>query len=196
MKKIIVAVCAMGLAIVAQAASYNWKATTGFIYSPTDSSTKITSGTAYLFDAKVTQQSVLTALLSGSDISTLGAISTSSVSAAGQVFASDNFTYKTASDVGTSWEAYMVVVNGDYAYFSNKATDIMVSIMESTDTISIPNNMQTSKNVYDTEKFGSAGWYTLSSSSGGGESETVPEPTSGLLLLVGMGALALRRKQK
>ncbi len=38
-------------------------------------------------------------------------------------------------------------------------------------------------------------WASTATSSGS-ESGNVPEPTSGLLLLVGMGALALRRKQK
>ncbi len=37
-------------------------------------------------------------------------------------------------------------------------------------------------------------WVSTATSSGG-ESGNVPEPTSGLLLLVGMGALALRRKR-
>lgn len=42
----------------------------------------------------------------------------------------------------------------------------------------------------------SAGWATPGGGGGGGESGGVPEPTSGLLLLVGAGMLALRRKQK
>ena len=44
---------------------------------------------------------------------------------------------------------------------------------------------------------GAASWASTSGGgSGGGGSGGVPEPTSGLLLLVGAGMLALRRKQK
>ena len=44
---------------------------------------------------------------------------------------------------------------------------------------------------------GGSGWQLVSSSSGGDEPVTpgVPEPTSGLLMLVGLGALALRRRR-
>ncbi len=38
-------------------------------------------------------------------------------------------------------------------------------------------------------------WTATTSSTSGGESETVPEPTSGLLLLIGAAGLALRRKR-
>ena len=47
--------------------------------------------------------------------------------------------------------------------------------------------------TWGSDDYASANWKTVSS---GGGSGGVPEPTSGLLLLVGAGMLALRRKQK
>ena len=43
---------------------------------------------------------------------------------------------------------------------------------------------------------GATSWSSTTGGGGGGGSGGVPEPTSGLLLLVGAGMLALRRKQK
>ena len=39
------------------------------------------------------------------------------------------------------------------------------------------------------------GTFTDATASTGGWTQTVPEPTSGLLMLVGLGALALRRRR-
>ena len=43
--------------------------------------------------------------------------------------------------------------------------------------------------------YGASDWQTMTAGGGGGGSGGVPEPTSGLLLLLGVAGLALRRKQ-
>ena len=72
MKKIMIALAAVALAVSAQAAAFSWKTTTaGKVYSA-GTTTTLATGTAYLFDsAAVTQQAVLDAVLGGTELGTL-----------------------------------------------------------------------------------------------------------------------------
>ena len=47
--------------------------------------------------------------------------------------------------------------------------------------------------LWGSDDYSTANWHAVSTSGGGGES--VPEPTSGLLMLIGAAGLALRRKR-
>ena len=84
MKKLMIAACAVALAVGAQAAAvtWNWSGIAYNGYKNTGTTTTYDgkaaqAGTMYIFNANATgisQQAVLTALLAGSDISTLGAM--------------------------------------------------------------------------------------------------------------------------
>ena len=85
MKKLMIAACAVALAAGAQAAAVTWNWTgqvnNGYLNTGDSSVTydgkAAQAGTMYIFNANATgisQQAILTALLAGSDISTLGAI--------------------------------------------------------------------------------------------------------------------------
>ena len=183
MKKILIGLFATAMAVGAQAAAFSWS-TTGTIYGPTGSSVATTGGfTAYLLDAStVTQSALVTALRDGGSITDYTALSTFTSTTAAKV-SSTSFTSTTAA--GSSLTAYFAIVQDDYVYISGTKS-ATASDVGST-SMSFGSQSTTSANVFDsTTSYSSAGWYATAS---------VPEPTSGLLLLLGMAGMALRRRR-
>ncbi|MGN0847133.1 MAG: PEP-CTERM sorting domain-containing protein [Kiritimatiellia bacterium] len=175
MKKIVVLVAAALVAVMSQAAIVDWTASglSGF-----------KSGTFYLFDS-AKQSDVLAVLgaVDGTSAETLSgwALASGSVSTKGKASAS-------ATDIGDVTGVMAVVFAGDsladgvaYKYIVED-----VSSMVYTPPAGSPGNFLST--------LATAG--TAGTMVGGGSSGDIPEPTSGLLLLVGGAALALRRKQK
>ena len=70
MKKIMIALAAVALAVSAQAAAYQWKTGTGNqVFVAGSTADKVDGATAYLFDsAAVSQATVFAALMAGTDI--------------------------------------------------------------------------------------------------------------------------------
>ena len=107
-----------------------------------------------------------------------------------------NFTFGEQSTAETTqnYSFYFVVVNSDDIYFSNEkpmsanGTATAKSVAFGTQA----NGTATFSNQAAGEGFQGAGHWSTHASSGGGE--PVPEPTSGLLMLIGAAALALKRK--
>ena len=58
MKKLMIAAAIVCAAVVSQAAEANWNASASYIYDGTGTDTKMTSGTAYIFDAGVMSQAI------------------------------------------------------------------------------------------------------------------------------------------
>ena len=186
MKKLTIALVAVTIGIVANAASFSWSVTSGRIFDGTG-----TTGSAgyspsvgldvYLFDAGVYSQSALvTALNTAAGVDYTKAISgaTTVVSDAARVDAK-GFTY----DVSSSFNAYYVVVGADKVFVSDTvASGIQAS---ATQAFEFESPSTASKSTFTTASYGSSGWYA----------QAVPEPTSGLLMLLGMAGLALRRRR-
>lgn len=182
MKKLIVFVIAGISAVIAQAAALDWSASQ--IRDGWDTGANKIDGMAYLFVVGVNDvtESGIASLISGADSSSTLATSfegkyvgTGTVAAGGVSGQSNNFTATAPAS------AFFVVISGDNVYQSAAST------IDSFETLG-----------YTTMAFGSQKNATNNSSAwssvgGGGD---VPEPTSGLLLLVGGALLALRRKQK
>jgi hypothetical protein len=60
--------------------------------------------------------------------------------------------------------------------------------------VQIGNQFNTSKNAVSDGAYNGAGWYSLPSGGDDPVTPAIPEPTTGLLLLIGAAGLALRRK--
>ena len=171
MKKLIVLMTAIVAAFMTQAAMVNWTAS---------SLTDYKSGTFYLFDSSK-QADVLAALAAVDDSTATKlddmAITSGSVSTKGKASAA-------STDVGSTTEVLAVVFAGtefaDGVSYKYMVEDI--STMVYTPPAGAPGNFNST--------IATAG--TTGTMQGG----VAPEPTSGLLLLVGGAMLALRRKQK
>ena len=177
MKKIVVVLSATMLAIAAQAASFNWS-TTGSIYTPTSSTTAMNGFTAYLFNVSDLAQGALVSNLRAGQAITDQAFLTSTVQTGAKVSST-----VVSADVSGSVNLYFAIVEGDYVYISNTKT--VTAQATATSALSFASQSTSSAKVFDNSTaYSSAGWY-----------QTVPEPTSGLLMLLGMAGLALKRKR-
>ena len=183
MKKLMIALAIVAMAAITQAASFDWKTSaTGKIYEA-GTTTLLASGTAYIFDAaSVSQQTVLSAFLDDKTWTT-GNLDSKAVSA-GVISATkgEAFAYGTA---GNNYDFYVALVAGDNIFISDtvSVTAPAVSYEQASFALKTPSQAAVTE-LEKTGSFAGGGWYTAS----------VPEPTSGLLLLLGMAGLALKRK--
>ena len=186
MKKLIIAVVAVAMGVAANAASFSWKAEKGYIYDGAgDSAAKLTSGTAYLVFASALTQSDLVAAFAADATAAASTVSGKAVSTG--AIGSNARIAETAftSDVTSDQTAYFVVFNGDKMYVSVTADAEYLAVGES--PIAFASVSTSSKALNDVAGgYAGAGWYGAAA---------VPEPTSGLLMLLGMAGLAIRRRR-
>lgn len=181
MKKIIVAAVAIACGAFAQAATVDWR--TGAFSKIYEAGTTalLPAGTAYLFDAATYgQAAVLAAFAANTDLGTMDLTGTKAV--ASGVISTGTFT-TTLTGVQSLYVA--VISDGDLYLSSTVAADILAVGT----TVFTFNEKTTSQAAFVGTVDGAyagAGWYQASA---------VPEPTSGLLLLLGMAGLALKRKR-
>ena len=185
MKKLMIALAAVAVGFAANAASFTWKATSGYLWDGADTPSKITSGSAYLlFTSALTQSDLVTAF--AADAATAASTVASKSVSTGTIgdnarIADTAFT----SDVTSDQTAYFVVFSGDNMYVSVTADAAYAAV--GTESISFGSITSSSKAFNDVAGgYTGAGWYGTAA---------VPEPTSGLLMLLGMAGLALRRKR-
>ena len=192
MKKLMIACVAVAMAAVAQAASINW--TISNVYSPSDSTAKVAAGSmsAWLFvtanstdvttGIPVTTLAAVQAVLDSGDLTGLATLS----AAHGTNAAAGNITGATGLDG-----------------FSSGSLTAFAVIVDSADLASAQNYVLASSGAEKTVTFTSAtgikslafgSQASITQAAGGWTSTAVPEPTSGLLLLLGMAGLALKRK--
>ena len=188
MKKLIIALAVVAMGVAANAASFAWQVPSGRIFDGTGTSgaagySPTVGLTAYLFDAgKYSQETLVSALASVAGVDYTKAISgaTTSVNDASRIDAK-SFTY----DTSASFDAYYVIVGTDKVFISETiASGIQASAEQAIDFAS-PSTASKVTFTSGTYAANGSGWYTAS----------VPEPTSGLLILLGMAGLALRRKR-
>ena len=186
MKKILIAAAMVAFATIANAATFSWSCTggasNGRIFAADGSTQLYTSSgalTVYLFDAGITSQdALLEGLRSEKAITEFTAVDTTTLNSSSKIGAK-SVDYGTAS----AYDFYFAIVDGDNVLITSSVTATGSDVGSTSVSFSSGMNTASTKN-YGDASFGSTGWYTA-----------VPEPTSGLLMLVGLAGLALRRRR-
>ena len=190
MKKLIMMIAVVATAVVASAATVTWGATKGYLYEA-GTETKITSGDAYLMfvTASYTQSDLVNAFnaAGGDSAATIAAMSASGAMATGAGSVASNARISGTSTYAMSGDmtAYVVVFNGDNMFITGTSDAVYDSVTDMATVTGVPAMSTPSKAAAldATKGYTGAGWYA------------VPEPTSGLLMLVGLAGLALRRRR-
>ena len=186
MKKLLIATLVVATAVVANAASFQWKTakTGGVVYGP-DTGAALASGTAYLFLASAAD-SVFTSLAAGTAIGDIaGALDNSAISA-GKIAVKSETIESSANPLVAIFATTTTVGGKDYFYISDSASvdavDVGAAVLQFKET-----SASSAASMLASGGYQGAGWYSASA--------PVPEPTSGLLMLLGMAGLALRRRR-
>ncbi len=188
-----IALATVIMTVAASAATFQWRIGTGTVYDGYNSgkegytAANIGAATAYLFNSRdYSSSSLLSALAAGTEWSTITDKAIGSTSLTG----GRNTTYVDTTDsssAGTTYttggmtyvDVYMAIINADKDYVYLASIDEHVVQGSDTTRISFTSATAPSQSIVTS----GAGWYN------------VPEPTSGLLLLLGMAGLALKRKR-
>ena len=196
MKKLMMALGIVALAATVQAATFRWY-NNAPIYKAGSSTSYLTSGTVYLFtgngqsallasyltalDGGKTADEYLTSATGYAGKSVInGATTFSSTTVADATITSGRAVWtETTSDASRNY--FQVLVDGDSIYIA----DTLAVSVKTTGNSNIAFANSESKNAALDASAGYAGggWYA------------VPEPTSGLLMVLGMAGLALRRRR-
>lgn len=190
MKKLMIICAAAAMAVVARAASINW--TISNVYSPADSTAKVAvnSISAWLF---VTANS--TDVTAGIPVTTLSAVQ--AVLSSGDLtgLSSLSATHASNGSLGN------IVGPTGLTGFSSGSLTAFAVVVDSTDLASAKNYYLAGGGSEKSVSFTSAtgakvlAWGDQTNyTQGAGKWTATPEPTSGLLLLLGMAGLALKRK--
>jgi len=184
MKKLIILAAVAVAAAASQAASYDWKTKAGNSNSVYVNGTETTyNGTAYLFLAS-SAATVYSDWIGGKALSAMTSLDSQSI-ASGKITAGTPFE-NAADPISVIFATEYGSGDNKFLYISTSATQDGSDIGAA--TISFAGNAASSKLAASTAAYSGAGWYTVGSS-------PVPEPTSGLLMLLGMAGLALRRRR-
>ena len=186
MKKLIAGLAIVACAMTASASSVTWGLGTGELLD----SAKIDNGTAYLMYSVTSVDFTKFATMTSFDASSLAEVgldttidtfSYSSSKSSNNVSVTPTGT-KTSTNAnigGGAKPMYIVIIDDDGKNIAYTATSVSVNVQNSTMAV-------------NATKAASAFTYAAAATGGG---ESVPEPTSGLLMLIGAAGLALRRKR-
>ena len=179
MKKLILGVAIAFAAVMANAATYDWQMS--FLVSPDGENPLV--GTVYAFDSNAYAYSVISEALTTTGTSALdSALGHNAIDGDGVALVSGSDLTDNGAAVAPTASMYAIIIGeaNDTAYFYSVGFD-SVAI---TDAI-VAGGATFALDYVETGAIGGAGWTAVA----------VPEPTSGLLLVVGGALLALRRRR-
>lgn len=187
MKKFVVMMSVIAAFSAAVAESANWWYAGNKIYDGSGSKIFATGLTGYLFDsAQNSVSSIYESWCHGGDVSSLSIAGAEALLLDGAA-SSDNFAYGDRSTEVTPkyYDFYFVVVDADKMYIS-QTIHKQASIMQTDVYVGFGNQNDGSTTFSDSAPV-----------TGGvqGKWNVAPEPTSGLLLVLGVGLMALKRRR-
>ena len=185
MKKLMFALAAASLVGLAHAAQANWKYSAANIYNGGGDSAAKYSGKAYIFDATTTSQdSLFGAFLKdylNFDVKKQSGYLAGGTVGSGVIKAGNN-QFSAFEQGSGAHNFFFVLIDGDKMYLSSTKNDVFAGSTDTAVGIAFGNQG-------DKSKLSALGYQ------GTGTWSVVPEPTSGLMILLGLAGLALRRKQ-
>ena len=185
MKKLMIAACAIALAAVTQAATVQWSASGVYTKGSTTDKAPTSYIAYFISSADYALASATADLVSGSAafVDTYGKAGANfKLNSQSAPTGSASATITESAGNSEAWTGYLVILTDDtssgYAYITSEVTKSTGATGQKA-TLSYSNLTGTQTD---------ANWYALGSA-------PVPEPTSGLLMLIGLGAMALRRRR-
>ena len=173
MKKVMIAVAAVALAFAANAASVNWSVSG--VTAPTGG--ELASGWYACFvqsSALPTDMAAMTA----ADWSTWTGANATSAGTLAVTVRAKTFSGSTAD-----------------TYAADSSVTGYIVMFDAADVADAANFAYTEVTTKDVPSAGNLTWSTTFNATSGWQAVAVPEPTSGLLMLVGLAGLALRRRR-
>lgn len=183
MKKLIIALGIVAVAAGVQAAAFNWTSSgtnAAKTFYGSDGTSTIAGMTVYLLDADVVEQSALVEGIRGGKTMADYTTVTSQALDANSRLVAKGFEY---GEAGGNYNFYMAVIDGDNVFVSSS----LAASGQASATVDVKfSGIKTATQTLNADgAYAGAGWYAAS----------VPEPTSGLLMLLGIAGLALRRRR-
>jgi len=187
MKKIMMAVAIVCAAAMTQAAAYNWQSSStsskGKLYAGNSSLAYGTYGavTLYMFDAATYAQETAFAALKAGTLDTTKAVTSTTLASTSKI-TTKSFDYGTQ---GEKYDFYFATVLDSKNFYISSMMEDKINPTSGSTPLTYADLDTTSKTTKAAgATFAGAGFYNI------------PEPTSGLLLLVGMAGLVLRRGRR
>ena len=188
MKKLINAAVAVAMAVVANAAQIKWQTTYEVCNGPSENLTSATF--AYLVDATtMSQDAIYNAVMAGASLSeVVSGVALKSAAMSEGAISTQTIDLPASYTAGSKLNAYMVLFDEDLnaLYFSEQKSGTLQ--VASATGFGFTNDSSLESVMADMSGFDKSygGWVSTAA---------VPEPTSGLLMLLGMAGLALRRRR-